>query len=144
MPHRLPRSLRALALLPLLAAALAVAPATASASPPLALAQLDVRYWPHGQGHGAPQHWTLTCLPTGGSLKLRTSACHTLISLRAPFAPTPATVACSQIYAGPQVAYVHGTLRARPVSVWLRRRDSCETAAWRRLGALLPQRFASP
>ena len=92
-------------------------------------ASLHVTVWPHGPGerHHA---WTLRCAPSGGTLPRRAAACARLGRLRAPFAPVPPNVACTQIYGGPQSALVTGTFRGRRVRARFNRRDGCEIARW--------------
>jgi hypothetical protein len=53
------------------------------------------------------------------------------------FAPTPAGVACSMIYGGPETATVRGTLRGKPVDARFSRTDGCQTTRWRRVHRLL-------
>jgi hypothetical protein len=51
--------------------------------------------------------------------------------------PVPANVACTQIYGGPAVARVRGTIDGKPVDVRLNRTDGCEIARWQRNAVLL-------
>ncbi len=74
----------------------------------------------------------------GGSLPEPARACRLLASLSDPFRPVPPDVACSQIYAGPQVALVAGTYRGKRVWTVFKRTDSCQTARWDRLRFLFP------
>jgi len=53
------------------------------------------------------------------------------------FAPTPAGVACSMIYGGPETATVKGTLNGRPVDARFSRTDGCQTTRWRKVQRLL-------
>ena len=69
------------------------------------------------------------------------AACRRLLAAgRAIFAPTPPGTACTQIYGGPQIAVVTGTLAGRRVWARFRRRDGCEVARWNRVAFLLPVR----
>jgi hypothetical protein len=66
------------------------------------------------------------------------SACRRLAGLtRTDLAPVRGTVACAQIYGGPAVATVDGTLEGEPVSARFKLTDSCEIERWRRNRALL-------
>jgi hypothetical protein len=52
-------------------------------------------------------------------------------------APVPEDMACAQVYGGPAVATVEGTLSGEPVSARFKLTDSCEIERWRRNRALL-------
>ncbi len=97
---------------------------------------LSITVWPGGTD-GSAHAWTLRCGPAGGTLPQATQACTRLAALDHPFAPTPAGVACSAIYGGPQVARVTGRYRGRRISTTFRRRDGCEIARWNRVRFLL-------
>ncbi len=115
----------------MLLAALLVAAALASPS-----ADLRITVWPKGRS-GPAQSWTLRCGPAGGTLPGRATACRRLLALESPFAPTPPDAVCTQLYGGPQVATVRGTLRGRAVKATFARRDGCEIARWNRVRFLL-------
>jgi hypothetical protein len=104
----------------------------------LASTSLHVTAWPNGQGEPGKRVWTLRCAPVGGTLPHRATACRRLAALKKPFAPTPANVACTEIYGGPQVALVTGRFRGRPVRAHFDRKDGCEIARWQRVGFLFP------
>jgi hypothetical protein len=59
--------------------------------------------------------------------------------LRSPFAPTPAQTACTQIYGGPQEAFVSGRFRGRLIHSSFNRRNGCEIDRWNRVAFLFPQ-----
>jgi len=120
---------RALALSLLLAALLAPRALAGSAD-------LRIMVWPQGKDKGRSVSWTLRCDPTGGTLPQPARACRLLKSLRSPFAPVPPTVACSQIYGGPQVALVRGTFQGRRVWATFTRTDGCQTERWNRVAFL--------
>jgi hypothetical protein len=82
-------------------------------------------------------HATLTCGPTGGTLRHGAAACRKLADLKAPFAPVPKGIACTAIYGGPDVARVMGTFRGHHVWAVFRRRNGCEIARWNAVGFLL-------
>ena len=88
---------------------------------------------------GATPHvTTLRCDPARGTVPKPGSACRRLLAGgRALFAPTPPGVACTQIYGGPQVAVVSGTLAGRRIWATFRRRDGCEVTRWDRVAFLL-------
>ena len=121
------RSIVVLSALALTLAASAAASGTTS---------LRIRVWPEGQG-GRLTTWTLRCDPVGGTHPRAARACRVLASLENPFAPVPPTMACTQIYGGPQVAIVTGVFRGRRVWARFKRSDGCQIARWERVGALL-------
>ena len=115
-----------IALLPLLLAAAVPTPAN-----------LQVVLYPNGTSK-SPVVWVrLRCGPPGGTHPHRVAACATLARLAHPFAPTPPTVMCSDVYSGPQVAYVRGTFRGVRVNARFSRTNSCETARWNRVAPVL-------
>ena len=81
--------------------------------------------------------WTLTC-PAGGTLPDAEQACRNLERLDDPFGPVPKSVACTEVYGGPQVAEVHGTFRDKPVNTRFSRTNGCEIARWNRVRFLFP------
>ena len=83
--------------------------------------------------------WTLRCEPTGGTHPRRSAACRELARLgwRA-FTPVPADLACTELYGGPQLAIVSGTVDGRRVWAKLTRIDGCQIARWDRVPSLLP------
>ena len=104
----------------------------------LAATSLHITVWPNGEGHAPKRTYTLTCTPLGGTLPQRASACAKLQDLKAPFAPTPAQVACTQIYGGPQEALVAGRFRGGSVRVRFGRKNGCEITRWNRVRFLFP------
>ena len=116
-------------------AALVLAVAVASPAAAAAPSSLRIRVWPDGAS-GSSSVWTLRCNPVGGTVPMRAAACRALTAARAPFAPVPKDVVCTQIYGGPQVALVTGTFRGRRVWARFQRRDGCEIARWDRLRVL--------
>jgi hypothetical protein len=81
--------------------------------------------------------WTLRC-PTGGTLPQPAQACSRLDRVANPFKPVAKTVACTEVYGGPQVAEVRGTFRSQPVSTRFTRTDGCQIARWNRVRFLFP------
>jgi Subtilisin inhibitor-like len=97
---------------------------------------LRIQVWPEGRS-GSSVTWTLRCAPAGGTLPGAARACRRLAAMSSPFAPVPKDAVCAEVYGGPQVAFVKGTYRGSRIWAWFRRRDSCETARWKRVGFLL-------
>jgi Subtilisin inhibitor-like len=81
--------------------------------------------------------WTLRC-PAGGTLPDAAEACSKLAQLDDPFAPVPQGTACTQIYGGPELADVSGTLDGKPVDTQFSRGDGCEIERWNRVAFLFP------
>jgi hypothetical protein len=90
-----------------------------------------------GKGEGPTKLWTLIC-PDRGSLPNRQNACKRLDAIEDPFAPVPKNVACTQIYGGPQVAYVRGRFHDRRIATRFSRGDGCEIDRWNRVRFLFP------
>jgi len=86
-----------------------------------------------------PKVATLRCNPPRGTVARPAAACRRLTTAgRALFAPTPAGVACTQIYGGPQIAVVTGMLAGRRLWARFMRRDGCEVDRWNRVAFLFP------
>ncbi|MEZ0163336.1 SSI family serine proteinase inhibitor [Kineococcus sp. LSe6-4] len=91
-------------------------------------------------GAGEQRTWTLTCSAdgtTGGDHPDAQNACAAVDAAKAPWAPVPKDMACTQIYGGPQTAVVTGTWRGEPVDARFARNDGCQIARWDRLAPLL-------
>ena len=102
---------------------------------------LRITVWPDGQAAGKPvERWRLSCNPLGGSVPHGDRACYLLATLSRPFAPVPPDVACAEVYGGPQVAHVVGSVRGRRVDATFRRTDGCQIARWNRVDFLFPKR----
>jgi Subtilisin inhibitor-like len=102
---------------------------------------LRITVWPDGKEAGKPRgDWRLQCSPLGGDLPHGDRACFRLASLRRPLAPVSKKAACSQVYGGPDVAHVVGSLRGRRVDATFRRTDGCQIARWDRVDFLFPKR----
>jgi hypothetical protein len=92
----------------------------------------------HAAPEATPLVLALRCTPPRGSVTTPKAACRRLLSAgRTIFAPTAPGTACSQIYGGPEVAVITGTLDGRRVWASFRRRDGCELARWDRVSFLL-------
>jgi hypothetical protein len=106
---------------------------------PMASASLRIAVWPDGNRRVArPVRWTLRCGPVGGTLTKPRRACKRLLSLRSPFRAVPRRAVCTQIYGGPQVAEVRGSLRGKAIVSTFKRTDGCEIQRWDRLRFLFP------
>ena len=102
-------------------------------------ADIRIAVWPQGKQRATrPQRWTLRCGPVGGTLPSRARACRRLLALSRPFRPVPRGAVCTQIYGGPQVAEVRGTLRGSAVTATFTRKDGCQIGRWDRVRFLFP------
>lgn len=102
-------------------------------------ADLTIRVDPTGEG--AYLTTTLTCDPVGGDHTDPEAACDALAAAGvAAFDPPPADEMCTQIYGGPQVAEVEGTVDGSVVRAGFSRTDGCEIARWDALVDLLGER----
>jgi Subtilisin inhibitor-like len=103
----------------------------------VASTSLHITVWPQGT-HGLKRSWTLTCMPAGGTLPNRATACRRLTAMSRPFRPVPKDAACTQIYGGPQTALVTGRLEGRRVRASFDRHDGCAIDRWNRVRFLFP------
>jgi hypothetical protein len=110
----------------------------------LASTSLNITVWPDGADSMPKHSYTLRCAPVGGTLPGRSAACAKLARLSRPFAPTPKDMACTQIYGGPEEAFVTGRLRGQPVRAHFSRKDGCEVARWNRVRFLFPGTVSPP
>jgi hypothetical protein len=100
-----------------------------------AAARLDVVVRP-GEGKEPVRRVRIECDALGADAS--SAACRRLAGLtRADLAPVPKDTACAQVYGGPAVASVQGTLEGEPVSARFSLTDACEIERWRRNRALL-------
>ena len=90
-------------------------------------------------GAGQARTFTLTCGPAGGDHPDPDAACRALEDAGgvAAFAPVPADMMCTEIYGGPQVARVTGTVDGESVDATFSRTDGCQIARWDALAPLL-------
>lgn len=83
-----------------------------------------------GPGKEKPQHESLVCVtgdetPAGGQSVF--GDCSAVDQLPADFgAPTPPNTACTEIFGGPEVVTISGTLRGKQLDTKLTRADGCE------------------
>ena len=87
-------------------------------------------------GAGTVTTYSLTCQPAGGDHPDPAGACSTLAAGASAFAPPDPTRACTEIYGGPQVATVTGTLNGAAVNGTFGRGDGCQIARWEALAAV--------
>lgn len=89
-------------------------------------------------GSGAVRTMTLTCDPVGGDHPDPAAACAALAAAGpSAFDPRPGDTMCTQLFGGPQVAVVEGTVGGVPVSARFSRTDGCEIGRWDALAPLL-------
>ena len=102
---------------------------------PTAEARLEVVVRP-AEGEAPVRQVQVACEVSGADASIAT--CRRLRGLsRADLAPVPESMACAEIYGGPAVATVRGTLGGEPVDARFNLTDACEIARWRRNRALL-------
>ena len=95
---------------------------------------LTVTYWADGSRLTEKSVWTLRCNPPAGTLKRPVVACGRLAAGGwSLFIPVKKGTVCTEIYGGPQVALIVGTVDGRRVWARVQRRDGCEVARWNRL-----------
>jgi hypothetical protein len=98
-------------------------------------ASLRVEVRPDGPG-GPVRRRRIECRTLGEGAGER--ICRRLANLeRRDLAPVPAGTACTQLYGGPAVASLSGTLRGRELRARFELKDGCEIARWRRNALLL-------
>ena len=90
-------------------------------------------------GSGASRTLELTCDPPGGDHPDPAAACAALTAAggAAAFAAPPRDETCTEIYGGPQVAFVEGTVDGQTVRARFSRTNGCEISRWDALGPLL-------
>jgi hypothetical protein len=92
---------------------------------------LTIAYWENGTGSGEPERWTLRCNPARGTLARPAVACRRLGTASARiFAPVPSSAICTQIYGGPQVARITGSVKGKRVWATFSRQDGCNISRW--------------
>src|SRR4051812_31608609 len=113
---------------------LSLATAATAATP---LTQLKISVYPNGTDSTLVHRYRLVCDPATGTVPRPTRACTALAQLARPFAPVVVRT-CAQLSGGPQEAVVTGMVRGRPVSAHLSLADSCQSARWQRVAAVVP------
>jgi hypothetical protein len=95
--------------------------------------QLTVRVDPDGDGPQPAKEARITCHTGGGD-----RGCEAAQRLRPEhFEPTPSDVACTELYGGPEIATIEGTLQRETVSGRFSRQDGCEIARWEKVADVL-------
>jgi hypothetical protein len=113
--------------------------ASAGAAPSTGPTSLVLTYWEDGSQAQDREVWTLRCNPAGGTLAKPGVACRKLAAGGwRLFAPVRDGV-CTEIYGGPQVARVVGTVQGKRVWARFTRENGCQISRWNRLSPwLLP------
>jgi Subtilisin inhibitor-like len=62
----------------------------------------------NGKSSG-PKHWTLHCVPAGGTAPDAATACKTLLGIKRPFAPMSKVKVCPMILASSEQIVISGT-----------------------------------
>jgi hypothetical protein len=121
-------------------AAVAVGGARAGSDGASALTALTITFWENGQRSADPDVWTLRCDPARGTHPRPELACRRLQAGGWKLvAPVAAGTICTEIYGGPQVARVVGSLEGRKVWATFTRTNGCHISRWNRLSPwLLP------
>jgi hypothetical protein len=129
--------MRGLAVLALAAAVLGACSTGAAGN---GATSLTVTYWPAGTDAPGRTTWTLRCNPARGSLPRPAAACKKLATGGARLlAPVPQGQLCTEIYGGPQVARVAGTVAGKRVWATFTRVNGCQISRWSKLSPwLLP------
>jgi hypothetical protein len=104
---------------------------TAATPPPSEPADtaLTVVVWESGK-KGPKVKTTLECDPVGGTHPLPQESCTQLQEHPEYIRPVPRDTACVQIYGGPQVARVFGTLDGKKIDAKFNRANGCEISRW--------------
>jgi len=103
---------------------------TPAATPAPAATELTVRVDPDGNDPRPAREAVVRCPGD--------AACEAVEALRPrDFAPVGRAVACTQLFGGPQVATVTGTLRGEPVDARFTRVNGCEISRWDAVAPLL-------
>jgi hypothetical protein len=83
------------------------------------------------EGTSGPKHeWVVRCPGATRCARLEEGG-------RALLMPTPRGILCTDIYGGPQVAYVRGMLDGRRIWARFSRNDGCQISRWNRVAFLL-------
>jgi hypothetical protein len=89
-----------------------------------------------------PERFTLTCGDTGaqagGTHPRPARACAALERAKHPFAPTPDSMACTEIFGGDQTATIRGTWQGENVDASYSRANGCEIGRWDAIAAVFP------
>jgi hypothetical protein len=94
-------------------------------------AVLTITLFPEGTS-GPRSEWVVRCPRARTCARLEDGG-------RALFMPTPRGILCTDIYGGPQVAFVRGTMDGRRIWARFSRNDGCQISRWGRVAFLLRQ-----
>jgi hypothetical protein len=99
-----------------------------------------ITLWPDGEGRGATKTVRVVCDPPSGTVPDSAAACATLASPvgRSALDPVPPDRMCTELYGGPAVARIVGTVAGESIDAQLSRVNGCEIERWETLSALLP------
>jgi hypothetical protein len=98
---------------------------------------LTIELDPDGQGGKPPQHFQVLC-----EEGMDTSPCPQLAELSASdLAPVPPQTACTEIFGGPDVVTISGTLHGEAVDARLTRANGCEIDRFDRVAPLLEELY---
>jgi hypothetical protein len=127
--------MRALALLAVATCLAAVSVTVAGGAGASSHTALRITFWEDWQR--SPDNtviWTLRCDPARGTHPRPALACRRLEAGGwALVAPVPASAICTEIYGGPQVARIVGSLEGRKVWARFTRTNGCHISRWDRL-----------
>ncbi len=108
-------------------------------APPPSATNVSLTLDADGPGGEKPRSATVVCKGSSGA---GDSACALLGQLPAdPVAPTPPATACTEIFGGPDVLAVEGTLRGERVDTELTRVNGCEIERYERFAAIASEVF---
>jgi hypothetical protein len=100
---------------------------------PAPFADLQVSVDRDGSGAAGAKSVRVRCGPASDSRE-----CAALADMKvSAFAPVSPKTACTELYGGPQVATVKGTLHGKPVDARFSRTNGCEIARWEAVAAVL-------
>ncbi len=109
-----------------------------SASDPVATSELTITVDPDGPGGGDALEAEISCPGANAP----PSACEALDGLPAnAAAPVPASQPCTEIYGGPDVVTITGTLAGEEIDTELTRENGCEIERFERFGELIAALF---
>ena len=107
-----------------------------STAPQSSSTELDVSLDVDGPGGEPPREASLSCPDTDSA------ACDAVAGLpRDPAAPVPPQTACTEIFGGPEVVTLSGTLRGESIDASLTRADGCQIERFNRFTRLLQELF---
>ncbi len=126
--------MRALAIIAAAVAAGAVSVAVAGGATSTSHTALTITFWEDGQRTSDPDVWTLRCDPARGTHPRPAVACRRLETGGWKLvAPVGASAICTEIYGGPQVARIVGSLEGRKVWARFTRTNGCHISRWDKL-----------